>query len=226
MSSSFQPPPAIIIINGDITYPLTPPIFIGAQPNNPTSYAGVSELTNLQTQLFIDDTMSKEEFDARIAVDPNYPTIIHLQGLRILVILHKHVAFCEQQANFEHADVIMFLHQGLADIEINRFGPPGQNYDFQRINIYAVLRAAHHCNDIVVPFGFGDGGDCCEDCKYPFWCDPCHSFSGIRICNKCECGCQCGCTCGLYDQQGIKSSEIHLPNKENEAHNYDFIHRK
>ena len=82
-----NPPPAIVFINGEIQYPSTEAPFIGSIPANTTSYASVSELSNLQIQLFIDDTMSKEEFDARVKTDPNYPTIVHLQNLRILVVL-------------------------------------------------------------------------------------------------------------------------------------------
>jgi hypothetical protein len=224
MRSNYKPPPAIIFINGDITYPPTGPVFIGAQPGNPSSDAGTSELTNLQIQLFIDDTITKAEFDARVAGDPNYPTIVHLQDLRVLVILPVNVPFCEETINFEYADVVMFLHQGLADIEKNRFGPPGQNYDIQRINIYAVLRAVEHChNDIIVPFEMCGQG--CGSCNYPFYCDKCHTFSGIRICRKCDCTCQCGCTC-LIDNQGIKQSPIYAPNCDNEYHNPAFIFRK
>jgi hypothetical protein len=118
-------PAAIIFINGDITYPATPPpyppsldVFIGSQPNLPTSYiASASELTTIQLQLFIDQTLTKEEFDSRVAVVPDYPTIIHLQGLRVLVILPS----LHDLVNRHHADIVMFLHQGLADIETNRF---------------------------------------------------------------------------------------------------------
>jgi hypothetical protein len=256
-----QPPPAIFMINGDITYPPPPPIFIGANPLNPTSDAGVSELSNLQIQLFIDDTMTKAEFDARLVADPNYPLIVHLQGLRILVILPINVPFCELK-NLEWADVVMFLHQGLADVEKNCFGPPGQNYDFQRITPYSILRAAHHGGDCIVPFafrfrdkdGYGErfrscydrdfvfgedrcelgeghegrreghhedgedhkgsfGGNCCSVCRSPFYCDTCHTFSGIAICHGCKCRCRCYCN-------------VHAPNCDNETHNWDFIHRK
>jgi hypothetical protein len=225
MHSNFKPPPAIIFINGDITYPPTTPVFIGSDPSNPTSYAGFSELTNLQTQLFIDDTMHIDEFVARVVGDPNYPTIVHLQDLRILVILHKHRAFCQQDGYFAFADVVMFLHQGLADIEINRFGPPGQNYDLQRINIYAVLRAREHChNDIEVPFQFCGGG--CDNCHSGFFCDICHTFSGIRKCYGCGCWCKCKCDVGLIDQRGVRSSPVHLPNCDNERNNPAFVHRK
>ena len=249
-------PPAIFFINGDISYPAEPPpnppdldVFIGAEPNNPTSYiASPSELTTLQIQLLINDTMTKAEFDARMIADPNYATIIHLRGLRILVILpdfHDYV-------NRKYADVVMFLHQGMADILTNRFrhceeprdlsrtypapnpipyphqwhnkiavGPPGQCYDLQRLNMYALLKAADdHCS-VILPF---ETMPHCEECDYPYYCPKCYTFSGIKICRDC-CG-DCCCGCGLIDNQGRRLSPVYLPNEENEAHNYNFIHRK
>lgn len=218
-----MPPPAIIFINGDITYPPTGPIFIGAQPNNPQSDASVSELTNLQIQLFIDDTMTKTEFDSRVAADPNYPTIVHLQNLRILVILPTF----QDGYNRQYADVVIFLHQGLADVEKNNFGPPCQNFAIQRLTLYELLRSVGSPNVVILPWGVGNR--CCEVCEYPFYCDACHTFSGIKKCKKCGCDCQCGCTCGIfqvYDQQGLTETPIHLPNCDNEYHNKDFINRK
>lgn len=213
-------PPAIFFINGDIQYPPTPPIFVGSDPNNVQSYVGPDELTNLQQQLFIDDTMTKAEFDARVAADPNYPTIVHLQLMRILVILPTF----QDEVNRELADVVMFLHQGLADIECNRFGPPRQDFPFQRINMYELLRAVGSHNVVILPWDFGFGK--CDRCYSYFFCDCCHTFSGMRTCPRCTKACHCGCTCNLIDNQGRKFSEIHLPNCENEAHNPSFIHRK
>jgi hypothetical protein len=122
-------PSMICFVNGDLTYPPTPPpnppdldVFIGSQPNLPQSDASVSELTNLQIQLFINDTMTKEEFDKRMYVDKNYATILHLRNIRILVILpsfHDHY-------NREYADVVIFLKQGLANVERNRLAWPGR----------------------------------------------------------------------------------------------------
>jgi hypothetical protein len=213
-------PSAIFFINGDISYPPKPPFFPGTDPKAPTN-----TLTILQTQLFIDDTMTKAEFDARVAADPNYPTIIHLQNLRILVIvpLYNDGYTYMNLPNMQFADVVMFLHQGLADVEFNRFGPPCQNYEVQRMNMYALLRAAQSPNVVILPF---NALPHCNSCNYPFFCDRCHTFSGIRICNSCGCGCQCGCTSGLVDNQGRRIGIIHAPNCDNEYHNPDFINRK
>lgn len=212
-------PSAIFFINGDINYPPTPPYFPGTDPNAPTN-----TLTILQTQLFINDTMTKTEFDARVETDPNYPTIVHLQNLRILVIVPLYNDGYHYMAvpNIQYADVVMFLHSGLADVEFNRFGPPCQNYPTQRLNMYALLRAVNSPNVVILPFNATG----CNSCKYPFFCDRCHTFSGIRICNSCGCGCQCGCTTGLIDNQGRKMGIIHAPNCDNEYNNTDFINRK
>lgn len=248
-------PSCIVFCNGDISQippdpPPSPPEFIGAQPAVATSDAGFSEITNLQNQLFINDTMTKAEFDARVAGNPNYPTIVHLQGLRILVILpdfYDHV-------NRHLADVVIFLHLGLADVECNRLawprtghpelshtfpepvhpefphehhrgvalGPPSHSFDMQRLTIYELLRAAGHHNEVRLPF------ECmphCGLCQYPFFCDRCHGFDGQKKCGKCGCDCKCGCDI-LIDNQGRKLSPIYLKNCDNESNNYAFIHRK
>jgi hypothetical protein len=261
-------PPFVLFVNGDITYRPEPPpnppdlpVFIGSQPQLTSSYASVSELKNLQIQLFIDDTMTKEEFDARVCADPNYPTIIHLRGLRILVILPTF----RDYHNRELADIVLFLHQGMADVLTNRFqhfeedyeheydgyrshtypyppqphyeypdehrprkfavGPPGQSYDIQRLNVYELIRAAHSCGggDFFLPFEMMPH---CRDCNYPYYCDYCHTFSGIKICRDCCGPCKCGCGTYLIDNQGVKESPIHLKNCDNEYNNYAFIHRK
>lgn len=268
-------PPAIFFINGDITYPASPPpnppdlaVFIGSIPTNPTSYiASASELTTLQTQLFIDDTMTKEEFDARIAADPYYPVVVRLRGLRILVILPTF----QDGKNKHCADVAVFLKTGLAYVERNRFWDhwdddfhddcdlcqghededehdhdefrfdvddddgyhhhrihvrhpfkfPNQAYDMQRITAYSLLRAAKSHNVAQVPW---EHGPRCGECNYPFFCDKCHTFSGIKTCHGCKCDCLCGCA--LFDNQGVRYSGIHLPNCDNEYHNEKFIHRR
>lgn len=220
-------PPAIFFINGDITYPPPNPpgFFIGADPNNPQSDAGPSELQTIQTQLFIDDTMTKAEFDARVAADPNYPLIVHLQMLRILVIVPQYNDGYHYMAvpNIEFADVVLFLHQGLADVEKNHLGPPGKNYDIQRMTMYSLLRAAHSHNVVTLPF---DALPHCHECNFPFFCDRCHTFSGMKVCPQCRHGCGCGCGTVLVDNQGLKSGVIHAPNCDNEFHNRDFIKRQ
>jgi len=206
-------PSGIFFINADISCP-PGATFIGADPSSST-------LTTLMTQLYIPicDVMTKAEFDARLAVDPNYATVVHLQLLRILVILPDF----HDLTNRQYADVVMFYHQGLIDIEKNKFGPPGQSYELQRANMWAVLRAGHSKQVITLPF---PGTAPCDACRYPFYCDRCHTFSGMKICESCGCGCQCGCTCKLTDNQGIVQNPIYAPNCDNEYHNEDFIHRK
>ena len=214
-------PPAIFFINGDISYPPPNPpgTFIGDNP--PPS----NSLTVLQTQLFIDDTMTKDEFDARVAADPNYPLIVRLQQLRILVIVPKYNDGYNYMAvpNIQYADVVLFLHQGMADVEINHFGPPGQSYEIQRMTMYSLLRAAGSPNVVILPF---TALPTCSQCDFPFFCDRCHTFSGMKVCPACKNGCGCGCGTVLVDNQGIKDGIVHAPNCDNEFHNTDFIKRQ
>lgn len=212
-------PPAIFFINGDITYPPTPPFFPGTTPS--------SELQTLQTQLYIDDTMTKMEYDARVAADPNYPLIVHLLNLRILVIVPQYNDGYHHDMslipNIQTADVVLFLHQGLADVEINHLGPPGQSYEIQRMTMYSLLRAAGSPNVVILPF---QALPTCSQCHFPFFCDRCHTFSGMKVCPGCKNGCGCGCGTVLIDNQGIKSGVVHAPNCDNEFHNPDFINRR
>ena len=209
-------PPALIFINDIGGTEFLNTLATNNDPGSDVSPAPTT-IKNLINQLHIDDSMTKAEFDARVVADPNYPTIIHLQGLRILVILPT----LQDYSNRVLADVVLFGHQGLVDIEYNRFGTPCQSFEIQRINIYDLLRAAHSRNVVTLPF------DCmphCGTCNYPFYCDTCHTFSGIKICNGCSCEAKCGC--GIIDNQGREFSPVHLPNCDNEYHNRAFIHRK
>jgi hypothetical protein len=42
--------------------------------------------TTLMNQLFIDEALTDVDFDARVQVEPEYPSLIHLNGLRIMVL--------------------------------------------------------------------------------------------------------------------------------------------
>ena len=170
-----------------------------------------STIDNLIHQLFITDIMSKCEFDKRVVADPNYPTIVHLMNYRILVILKDMRDLCNRQ----YADIVALWDYGMLYVEFNRFnqyGPPGQSYDGQRLNIYELLRASHSQNDICIPMEAMPGYNC-DICSYPFWCDLKHDYAGRPICDHCGCKAQCGCT-------------VHLPNCDREFNNITFLNRK
>jgi len=209
-----QLPGLIIFINGDIVYP-PHKVFIG-------SNIIVNQLVALQKQLFIDDIISKREFDERIRVQPDYPDIIRLRNLRLLVILPTF----QDHFNEEYADSRVFLKAGLANIEnrrfdeqnyFNRFDGCNKSLDMQRLTIYDLIEK-DCCRGESWPLEEGVGEFCGDDlgrcgiCNNIFWCDRCHTFSGIREC----CGCECKCMC----------TQIHLPNKDRELNNIPFINRK
>lgn len=77
----------------------------------------------IQRQLFITETMTGAEFDARVEADPNYVQISHSTGSRLLVVR----PFTEL-TNRTHADIVLFIKAGLASVLANKFGPPGKTY--------------------------------------------------------------------------------------------------
>lgn len=103
--------------------------------------------STLVSQLHINESMTGTEFDARVVADPNYPTIVELQGLRILVIRDTF----RDLTNRSYADLVLFFAHGLVTIEKNNFGPPGQTFAIERINIYELLRANNSSHVVILP---------------------------------------------------------------------------
>lgn len=110
-----QIPPAIIFINAEID-------------------DGVK--ATLTTQLRLDEVMSFDEYNLRVEGTPQYPTIVHLQGYRILVTLPD----MRNTTNRATADLVLFYNGGQVTVEKNKYGPPGLSLPIQRINIYELLR--------------------------------------------------------------------------------------
>jgi hypothetical protein len=89
----------------------------------------------LQRQLFITDTMTGAEFDARVAADPNYPNIVHLQNAVILVIRSFY-----DFTNRSLADIVIFVKAGLASVEASKVGPPGLTLPVDRLYLNELFR--------------------------------------------------------------------------------------
>lgn len=107
-------PAAIIFVNSDINPPIQ---------------------SKLIQQLLIDDSMSGQEFDNRVSVDPNYPQNVELNQLRILVIRDN----LSDHTNRQYADVVIFVKAGVASILANKYGPPGVTLNIDRLSIYSLL---------------------------------------------------------------------------------------
>ena len=90
--------------------------------------------TKIKNQLGIHESMTGTEFDGRVTADPNYPNIIRLSNIRILVIRDLH-----SYTNRELADVVIFVKAGLAAIETNKIGPPGGTYSIENFTIYDLI---------------------------------------------------------------------------------------
>jgi hypothetical protein len=138
--SVLMAPPAIIFINTDLS-------------------AQVQSV--IVSQLFISETIDGYEFDARVAADPNYPTVIHNAGLRILVL--------RPLSDFNNralADIVLFAKAGLITVEFSKFGPPGITLPIARVYLSelfnlnkspgCVPKHRHHPvldNDLIHPHG-------------------------------------------------------------------------
>jgi len=74
----------------------------------------------ISRQLYLTEVMTGAEFDARVAGNPNYPAIIHLNNLRILVLRDL-----SDLTNRSLADLVLFFKAGLAYVLFHRTGAPG-----------------------------------------------------------------------------------------------------
>jgi hypothetical protein len=146
-----NPPAAIIFINDGVTldYLNTLKTHTGIQPNRMAPWTpSSSTVMGIDTQLEITETMWFEEFNARVEADPTYPAAIHLNGLRILVILPDF----QCHLNRELADIVLFSKQGVTSVLRSKFGPPGLTFDNQRLNIWNLTNAIKGNNTACYPF--------------------------------------------------------------------------
>ena len=107
-----------------------------------------STIQGIDVQLEINETMTLAEFNARVTADPNYPTVIHLNNLRILVILSDFT----DQTNRQLADIVIYAKGGLANILKNNVGPPGLSLPIERINIWNLVNGLKGNNTACAPF--------------------------------------------------------------------------
>lgn len=96
------PPAAILCVNNDLSD---------------------SVRENLIRLLFINDVQDGYTFDANVAADPEYPTKIKELNLRIMIV--RSFADRATVPTWTIPDIVMFIKQGLAAVEINKFGPTG-----------------------------------------------------------------------------------------------------
>jgi hypothetical protein len=77
----------------------------------------------LVKQLFISEIMDGYTFDQTILNNSNYPTDIHNNNGRVMV-----VRSFKELDNRDLADVVIFVTHGTANIEKNKYGPHGSVY--------------------------------------------------------------------------------------------------
>ena len=92
----------------------------------------------LVKQLYISEIMDGYTFDHTIANNPDYPTQVKNSNGRVMVVR----SFKELQ-NRTIADVVIFVTHGTANVEENKFGPPGlvlrvAELTWQKICVYGL----------------------------------------------------------------------------------------
>ena len=102
----------------------------------------------IASQLQVNDVISLSEFNARVAADPNYPTFIHLNKLRLLVILDDF----QDLTNRNLADIVLYIKAGLASVLKNNFGPPGLTLPVVRLNLWNLVNGINSSNSVCVTF--------------------------------------------------------------------------
>lgn len=159
---------------------------------------GVTAQLNLQSQLRITEILSEPEFDTRVAVDPNYPVIVHLSQQRILVLRSDfHDPF-----NRDLANIVLFIKGGLATVLKNNLGPPTLSLPTQRINIFNLMEGI-------------------KNASYS-------SLLSCRKCNcDCRCNCFKHLPLAIQDMliNKFDVSGVHTANCDNEFNNEAFINR-
>lgn len=154
--------------------------------------------STLTSQLHINEIMTDVEFDARVVADPNYPSNVELQGLRILVIRQSF----HDITNRKYADIVLFYSHGMVTVEYKGYGPPSLTLPIERLNLYTLLRFNNSSHVMILPKEHRRPSACC-----------------------CANACCCGLG-GIFAIEARDTSGVHCPNTDRESNNEDFINRK
>jgi len=114
----------------------------------------------LEIQLHIDETITGQEFDLRVAADPNYPRSIRILRRRLMVVRDH-----RDPTNRDQMDIVMFVKEGMISVTKNCFGPPGQTYLLR--DIYWGAICIYHT---VIDRSCQTTCSCCGGVAYPY-CD-------------------------------------------------------
>lgn len=126
----------------------------------------------LFTQLYITDYYDGYTFDSIIAANPDFPTFVKNNNMRIAVVR----SFFEHD-NRDLADVVIFVTHGTASILKNKFGPPSSTYrvaelTWQKLCVFDM--SIFKCS------GCGCEKKCCK-CKRTST-----TIAKSKCCNKCN----------------------------------------
>jgi len=77
----------------------------------------------LVIQLHIDEVITGEQFDVRLAGDPDYVRNNRILRRRVMVVRNH-----QDTNNRLENDIVLFIKEGMASVTKSCFGPPGQTY--------------------------------------------------------------------------------------------------
>ena len=152
--------------------------------------------TQLEIQLHIDETITGQEFDLRVAAQPDYARSIRILRRRLMV-LRDH----RDSTNRSEMDVVIYVKHGLASVSQNCFGPPGQTHIIK--NLYWGQLCIYHtvpdrtCASTCGCCGYSGGCGCDgygRSPYYPATYDPNYPAENHTY-NQTNSGCGCGADC-------------------------------
>jgi hypothetical protein len=82
----------------------------------------------LQIQLHIDETITGQDLDLRIAADPSYVKNVRAMRQRVLVMRDF-----RETANRTEMDVVIFVRESMVYVENNCYGPTGKTFALKDI---------------------------------------------------------------------------------------------
>lgn len=132
-------------------------------------------MNQLTIQLHINEVITGEQFDIRLAANPDYAYKVKTLRTRVLVTRNF-----QNLNNREYMDVVLYCKYGLISIATNCFGPPGQTYLVKDIHWGALCiyntdptRTCSTCSSCGCNSNYMCDGYCgCGSLYYPATYDP------------------------------------------------------
>lgn len=160
-------PPAIIIINNDIT---------------------TETINFIAKQLHIDEIIDGYELSSRVSADPAYPNLIKQFNQRIMVTVESYQDILGPELR-RVADVAIYVKGNLASVQKNNFGPPNATYSITNLH-WSQLCIRDVNFDVDGTQNNCGGCNCSSTITHGYYLCPCCNPSKPSACVSCgDCCC-------------------------------------